>query len=370
MKDARLTQLAKSLLNYSVKAKKDDIVLISGTIDSKPLLLEIVRECNRIGAIPKIDINDPDLTREFMLGITEKGMDKKFNWSKDNYEEIDCSIRVGASNNDYSSVDVPSDTLTKFQKKMRPLFDIISKKAWVLLVYPTPAQAQKAKMSNEAFFDYVINVSTVDYSKMEQAFIPLKELMERTDKVRIVSPGTDLSFSIKGLPAVPCAGEYNIPDGEIFSAPVKTSVNGVITYNTDSPQRGNVFKNVKLVFKDGKIIESSCEGGDQELLKSIFDTDEGARYVGEFAIGVNPLITKPMGNILFDEKIAGSIHFTPGMCYDECNNTNKSAIHWDLVLIQSPEFGGGEIWFDDILIRKDGIFVIDELKGLNPENLI
>jgi len=203
---------------------------------------------------------------------------------------------------------------------------------------------------------------------MNAAFVPLKNLMEKTDKVRIVAKGTDLSFSVKGIAAIPCAGNYNIPDGEIFTAPVRNSVNGTIAYNAPSPQRGTVFSGVTLTFKDGKITDAKADQ-DPELLQSIFNTDEGARYVGEFAIGVNPLVTRPMGDTLFDEKIAGSIHFTPGRCYTEAPNGNDSAVHWDLVLIQTPEYGGGELYFDDVLIRKDGRFVLPELSGLNPENL-
>ena len=316
MKDVRLEKLANTLVNYSVNAEKGEVVYVSGPIDAKPLILELVKEINKIEAIPRVNITDPDVSRLNMLGMNDKRLGKIKDWYTEIYEDADCTIRIGASNNDYSSVDVPQETMTKYAKTMRPVSDIMLKKKWVLLIYPTPAQAQKAKMSNEDFFDYVVDVSSVDYSRMNDSFMPLKELMEKTDKVRIVSPGTDLSFRIKGIGAVPCAGEFNIPDGEIFSAPIRDSVNGVIQYNTPSPQRGDVYNNVKLTFKDGKIIEATCDGGDDEKLNKIFDTDEGARYVGEFAIGVNPLVTKPMGNILFDEKIAGSIHFTPGMCYD------------------------------------------------------
>ncbi len=203
---------------------------------------------------------------------------------------------------------------------------------------------------------------------MDRAMDPLKALMERTDRVRLVAPGTDISFSIKGMPAIKCAGGLNIPDGEIYSAPVKDSVNGVITYNTPSMQQGVKYDGISLTFENGKIVKAACtEGGD---IEQVFNIDEGARYVGEFAIGVNPYVTKPMLDTLFDEKISGSIHFTPGNSYDDCDNGNKSALHWDLVLIMTPEYGGGEIWFDDVLIRKDGRFVVPELLGLNPENLI
>ena len=209
---------------------------------------------------------------------------------------------------------------------------------------------------------------TLDYDKMAAAEQPLKERMERTDRVRIVGPNdTDLTFSIKGIPAIPCIGDRNIPDGECFTAPVKDSVNGVLHYNAGTIYNGKAFDDVRLVFKNGRIIEAT--GSDTKADNEIFDTDEGARYVGEFSLGFNPYIKRAMRDILFDEKICGSIHFTPGQAYDEADNGNRSKIHWDMVLIQTEEFGGGEIWFDDELIRRDGKFVPDYLQGLNPENL-
>jgi aminopeptidase len=223
-------------------------------------------------------------------------------------------------------------------------------------------------MSKEAFEDFYFKVCNLDYSKMGQAMESLVEYMNKTDKVRIVGPGTDLTFSIKDIPAIPCAGEMNIPDGEVFTAPVKDSINGKLSYNTPAVYQGYTYENITLEFKDGKIINATAN--DTERINKVFDTDEGARYVGEFAIGVNPYVVTPMKDTLFDEKIKGSFHFTPGSCYEEAPNGNDSAIHWDLVCIQTPEYGGGEMYFDDVLIRKDGLFVIDELKCLNPENLI
>ncbi|WP_312049560.1 aminopeptidase, partial [Exiguobacterium profundum] len=214
---------------------------------------------------------------------------------------------------------------------------------------------------------FYFNVCTLDYGKMDRAMDGLVELMNKTDRVTLKGPGTDLSFSIKDIPAIKCSGQMNIPDGEVFTAPVKDSVNGVITYNTPSPYQGFTFENVKLTFKDGKIVDATAN--DTERINEVFNTDEGARYVGEFAIGVNPYIQHPMKDILFDEKIDGSFHFTPGQAYDEAYNGNNSSVHWDLVNIQRPDYGGGEIWFDDVLIRKDGRFVIDALLPLNPENL-
>ena len=243
----------------------------------------------------------------------------------------------------------------------------IPKTRWVVLRDATPAMAQMAEMSTEAFEDFYFDVCTMDYSRMEAAMAPLKALMERTDRVHILGPGTDLTFSIKGMPAVPCAGRVNIPDGEIFTAPVRESVNGTIAYNVPSTHDGFSFENMRLTFRDGRITSVACNDGARA--ERVFDQDEGARYVGEFALGVNPYITRPMNNTLFDEKIMGSFHFTPGACYDECDNGNRSALHWDLVCIQTPEYGGGEIWFDGVLVRKDGRFVLPELAPLEPENL-
>lgn len=236
-----------------------------------------------------------------------------------------------------------------------------------VLRYPSEGMAQLANMSTEAFEDFYFDVCTLDYAKMGNAMDALVELMEKTDKVHIKGPGTDLSFSIKGLPAIKCAGRVNIPDGEVFSAPVKDSVNGTLSYNAPAVYQGFTYENIKLTFKDGKIVEATAN--DTKKINEVFDTDEGARYVGEFAIGVNPYVTVPMKDTLFDEKIMGSFHFTPGNAYDECDNGNKSAVHWDLVCMQDANNGGGEMYFDDVLIRKDGIFVIDELLPLNPENL-
>ena len=236
-----------------------------------------------------------------------------------------------------------------------------------MLRYPNPSMAQLAGSSQEAFEDFYFNVCTLDYKKMSDAMDPLVDLMNRTDRVHIKGPGTDLTFSIKGIPAVKCDGLRNIPDGEVYTAPVRESMNGVISYNTFSEEQGFTFENIKFEVKDGKIIHATAN--DTDRINALLDTDEGARYFGEFAIGVNPYVLSPMKDTLFDEKICGSFHLTPGKCYEDAFNGNHSAVHWDLVMIQRPEYGGGEIYFDNVLIRKDGIFVTDELKGLNPENL-
>lgn len=370
MKDPRITLLAKNLINYSVNLQKGEKVLIENFGIQTELVTALVQEAYAAGGFPFVSLKDHQVDRALLMGAKEEQYEMMANYEAKVMKEMDAYIGLRAGNNISEQADVPSDKMAihgrtigkKVHRDIR-----VPKTKWVVLRYPTQSMAQLAKMSTEAFEDFYFDVCNLDYGKMSGAMDSLVELMDKTDKVRITGPGTDLSFSIKGIKAIKCAGEMNIPDGEVYTAPVRDSINGVISYNTPSPYQGFTFENVKLTFKEGKIIDAKAN--DTERITKIFDTDEGARYVGEFAIGVNPFIQTPMQDILFDEKIDGSFHFTPGQCYEEASNGNNSDIHWDLVNIQRPEYGGGEIYFDDVLIRKDGIFVIPELEKLNPENL-
>lgn len=368
MSDLRIEKLAKTLLQHSVRLQKGEKVLLKGHFTAKPLLEELIDQAYSLGAMPYVDLLDQEITRRLSMGYTKEQLETLAAWEMKKYEDVDAIVIAIAEDNDAEMADVPKDKFQLRGEIMRPVSDFyVNQRRWVLLNYPTPALAQKAKMSTSAFTDYLFTVCTADYEQMARAEQPLKELMEKTDRVHIKGPDTDLTFSIKGIPVIPCAGEANIPDGEVFTAPIKESVNGRITFNTPCPYRGQTFQNVSLVLKDGKIIEATAD--QSEKLNEILDTDKGARYIGEFAIGLNPYIQEPMGDILFDEKIGGSLHFTPGQAYEEADNGNRSSIHWDMVLIQRSEYGGGEIYFDDVLIRKDGRFVLPKLEALNPENL-
>ena len=281
---------------------------------------------------------------------------------------MDAYIGIRAFDNISELSDVPTEQMNLYQRTMRRASSyLIDHTKWAVLKYPNASMAQLAGMSEDAFRDFYYDVSTIDYGKMSSAMDPLVELMNRTDQVQILGPGTDLTFSIKGIGAIKCDGRMNIPDGEVYTAPVKDSMSGCITYNTPSNEQGFTYENVRFEVKNGKIVEASAN--DSKRINNLLDTDEGARYFGEFALGVHPHILEPMKDTLFDEKIAGSLHLTPGMAYDDAFNGNKSALHWDLVLIQRPEYGGGEIWFDGKLVRKDGLFVLPELEGLNPDRL-
>ena len=364
--DERLKKLSNTIVNYSIGVKENDKVLIQYESNMcNPLIKCLISDIYKNKGIPFVKLIDNELQTLIKENANSKVIDEMVKMKTYEVNNFDCFIRICYTENEFEDKDVSIDIIKEIGAKSQEIDDIrINQRRWVLLNYPSLVDAYKAKMKYDDFYNYSLDVMNVDYKNMNEKIKPLKDLMEKTDKVRIVGPDTDITFSIKGMKAIPCSGTANIPDGELYTAPIKESVNGVITYNTPSPYRGNIFNDIRLEFKDGQIVNcSSSENNDQ--LKEIFDTDEGARYVGEFSLGFNPMITKPMGDILYDEKIMGSLHFTPGRCYEDCDNGNISSIHWDLVLIQTLEYGGGEIYFDDVLIRKNGKFVLDELKDLN-----
>ncbi len=370
MRDPRLQQFARNLVRYSVDLQPGENILIEmiGLRDQE-LTKCLIEEVYAVGGHPFIEFRYPEVTRKLMLGGNQELYERMAAVELNRMKQMQAYIAVRSGDNITETSDVPEDKLRLFMKVyQRPVVDQrVNHTKWCVMRYPNPSMAQQANTSTEAFEDFYFQVCNLDYSKMSGAMDSLVELMNKTDKVRLVGSGTDLSFSIKDIPAIKCAGQNNIPDGEVFTAPVKDSVNGVISYNTPTIYMGTSFENVTLRFDNGKIVEATANN--TAKLNEILDTDDGARFVGEFAIGVNPYIQQPMKDILFDEKIDGSIHFTPGNAYTDADNGNRSSVHWDMVLIQRPEYGGGEIYFDDRLIRKDGRFVVPELEKLNPEHL-
>lgn len=363
-------ELAKKIVSYSLKIKENDRVLITYQSEKcKNFIREIIKEISRVGAISFLSYEDVELSALLKELTTSKRIDIIKKQKEYELNNFDVFINIRYNLNDYENKDISSKITNEILEKTYTTHNkLINEKRWLLLNYPSVCDAYKAKMKVDEFYNYSFNVMNVDYEKMSKDIENLKILMENTDKVRIKSPETDITFSIKNMPIIPCLGNSNLPDGEIYTAPVKTSVNGVIKYNTTSTYRGEVFKNIKLKFENGRIIDASCSEGKEDKLLEIFQTDEGARYIGEFSLGLNPKILNPMGDILYDEKIIGSIHFTPGAAYKDSYNGNDSSVHWDLVLIQREEYGGGEIYFDDVLVRKNGKFVLNDLKKLNYDN--
>lgn len=371
MTDPRIYKLADLLINYACAVKPGESILIEAIDVPHAFTKALIATAERAGGRPLVMLKSNEINRALMLAGSQEQWDTIAEVERLQMTKVQCYIGARGNANISELSDVPKAKQALYENTVwkRVHHEVrIKQTRWVVLRWPHPSMAQMAEMSTEAFEDFFFDVCTLDYARMSRAMQPLKERMERTDRVRLKGPrDTDLAFSIKGIPAVPCDGKVNIPDGEVFTAPVRGSVNGVIHFNCPTIYRGVTHNDIRLTFKDGKIVQATSTA--TEKLNEVLDADEGARYVGEFAIGFNPYCTKPMKDILFDEKIAGSIHFTPGACYDEASNGNKSSIHWDMVMMQTPEAGGGEIWFDDELVRKDGRFVVRELEGLNPENL-
>jgi aminopeptidase len=367
--DPRFLQLADGLVGFSTALKKGERVLIDAFDAPDAMVVALVQAARRRGAHPYVQIHRARITRELALGAVEAQVAPHAEVELARMRKMDAYIALRGSDNIFESSDVPPDRVRLVSRLMKPVQDHrVGKTKWVVLRWPTPAMAQQAGLSTEAFEDFYFRVCTLDYRRLIPGMRALAALMRRTDRVRVVGPGTDLRFSIRGIGAKECGGQYNIPDGEVFSCPVRDSVEGFVQFNAPTVYLGTSFDNVRLAFSRGKVVEATSSNN--RRLAEILDSDEGARYIGEFALGFNPHILEPMRDILFDEKIAGSFHFTPGQAYAECGNGNQSQVHWDLVCIQRPEYGGGEIWFDDKLIRRDGLFLPKALQQLNPDRLL
>ncbi|MDR2462327.1 MAG: aminopeptidase [Verrucomicrobiales bacterium] len=369
MQDARLAELARGLVRYSTAVKKGERVLVELFDAPVEIGVALIREIRAAGGIPFLQTHSGRLQRELLAGA----VDEQYRFLADvelrRMRGMQAYIAVRGAHNIFESSDVPAERQRLAMRLLRPVQNRrVQKTKWVVLRWPTPAMAQQAMMSTEAFEDFYFKVCTLDYAKLAPGMKALKSLMDRTDRVRIKGPGTDLRFSIKGIGAVACGGLRNIPDGEVFSCPVRNSVEGEIAFNTPTVYQGASFENVRLKFAKGKIVEATANN--TRRLNEILDADDGARHIGEFSLGFNPHILHPMRDILFDEKIAGSFHFTPGQAYEEADNGNRSQVHWDMVSIQRRDCGGGEIWFDGKLIRKDGLFIGGAWSALNPDKIL
>lgn len=365
MKDPRIEKYADTLVNYSTNVKKGDIVqIVANGTGALPLLKEVYIKCLQNGARHiEYNVALPELTRTFYNHAKEEQLSYFPQHKMDFMKKVDVYIGISAAENSMEMATANQENIVTYDKLMRPILnERVKNSRWVVCRYPTHGAAQDAKMSLDEYEEFLFGACNIDWNEISVKQEKLKSMMDKAASVRIVASDTDLHFSIEGMNAQKCDGHRNMPDGEVYTAPLKESVEGYITYNCPSIYQGKEFNEVRFEFKRGKIVRDTSPGMNEELNR-VLDTDEGARYIGEFAIGVNPKIDKPMRNILFDEKIFGSIHFTPGQCYEVCNNGNKSAVHWDLVKILK---GDGSIYLDDVLIQKDGIFVHEALIGLNP----
>jgi len=364
MHDDRFEKLAKLLVGYSIRLKRNETVLVEAFDIPDEMTIALIRAVRKAGGVPFAQTYYTRVNRALALEASDRQLNLMASHELARMKKMNAYIAVRGSNNITELSDVPPEKMKLIGRKMRRVQDQrVKKTKWVVLRWPTPSMAQLAGMSTEAFEDFYFDVCTLDYRKLLPGMKALKRLMEKTDHVQIKGPGTDLRFSVKGIPAVICGGDRNIPDGEVFSCPVKDSVEGHVTFNAPSIYQGIAFDGIRLEFKSGKVVDATSN--ETQKLNKILDSDPGARYIGEFSLGFNPRVFQPMRDILFDEKIAGSFHFTPGQAYEEADNGNRSQVHWDMVNIQRPDYGGGEIYFDGKLLRKNGKFLPNQLHSLN-----
>lgn len=368
MHDSRFDKLAEQIAGYSLEIAKNEKVLIDVTDTPDEMAIALIRAVRHHGAHPFLRVNHLALTAEMHAGANDEQYDAISRHLMAEMRDMDAYIAIRGKNNAYETSRVPQPAMATAMKHLRPVSQWrISKTRWCALDWPTPAMAQLAGMATPDFENFYFDACLMNYSALRPVMRQLAQRMEKADIVRITGPGTNLSFSIKGMSAIPCAGERNIPDGEVFTAPVRTSVNGTIRYNVPTVFQGIPFDAIDLVIENGRIAEATSTSPEKTTqLNKILDTDPGARYFGEFSFGTNPVIQTPIRNILFDEKMGGSFHLTPGQAYDVADNGNQSQVHWDLICLQTAEYGGGEIHLDDELIRKDGLFTDKEFHALNP----
>src|SRR5579864_3048754 len=371
MTDPRWDRLAEILIEHSTRLAAGESLLIECfDLEDSTLPRLLVQKAGRKGAYPLVETKDTRILRELIRNASEPQMRLFGECERYRMERVDAYIGLRGARNVNEMSDVPAEKMNLYNTHyMQPVhFDCrIKHTKWCVLRLPNPSMAQQAGISTEAFENFYFDVCNIDYPRLAKALMPLVERMTAAREVHIMAPDTDLRFSIAGIPVVPCAGEMNIPDGEVFTAPVRDSVEGHVRFNTPTIYQGSSFDGIRLEFRAGKIVAAECAGGDVKKLRRIFETDEGAAFIGEWSMGCNPRILHPMRDVLFDEKIAVSFHLTPGNAYDEAPNGNKSKIHWDLVQIQRSDYGGGTITFDGVPIRVDGRFIPEELHALDPE---
>ncbi|MDD5341977.1 MAG: aminopeptidase [Patescibacteria group bacterium] len=370
--DSRYEKLAQVLVRHSTKVRKGDRVLLMTDVstphDMNLAVIQAVRDAGGVCLEPYI--MDQRLQAAARIGCTARQLRVDAAAQLVRYLGAAVRIAIRGYMNPLEIGDVPPEDSQRYSREYLNIVmdEGVEGTRWVLTEWPTPGFAVLANMSTTGAEQFFFEAVFADYPAMTRAAQPLRHLMERTKQVRIVGPKrTDLTFSIEGVPVVPCIGKKNIPDGEMYTAPVLNSVNGVIEFNTVSITReGERFSGIGFEVKDGVIVREWCETGDSDRLSKRLDTDEGARRFGEFSLGLNWDVTRTIGDTLFDEKVGGSFHLTPGRSYDDAPNGNSSATHWDLVCDQREGFGGGDIYFDGRLVRKNGLFVPKVLANLNP----
>jgi aminopeptidase len=349
--EAQVGRLAGILVHHSVKAKKGEIVRISSGELARPLALAVYREVLRAGAHPLLSVGFEDAARIFFEEASDAQIGHLPPTRLYEAKRIDADIVIVAPGNTRSLSHIPPKKLADKRKAVKPISEIVLRRVrWVLTNYPTEALAQETDRSLPEYEKLYYRAVNQDWASMAKMFLRAKRILEKSKRVRITGKDTDLSFSIRGRTAIPCAGEYNMPDGEIFTAPVESSTEGTIRYEFPAIYGGREVSGIRLTFRDGKVVEASAEKN-ESILKEMLAADRGARVLGEFGIGANAGVTSFTRDILLDEKMGGTIHLAIGRSYPESGGRNDSAVHWDMIKDLRME---GELYLDGRPVLRTG----------------
>jgi aminopeptidase len=369
MRDPRLTKLAEVLVNYSVGVKPGQLVRINGSPITSPLVVEIYRAVIKAGGNPMVRMS-PEETGEILI---RDGSDEQLKYLNPvamfEGETIDCSIGIWAGENTRAMTNADPKRMGLMSSARKPLSKTFLDRAangslrWTGTQYPCQSSAQDAEMSLSEYEDFVFNAGLLNHPDPIASWKKVSERQQRltdfmngkSDYHVVAANGTDIRMSVANRKWINCDGHENFPDGEVFTGPVLDSANGIINFSFPAVHHGREVQDVRLKFKDGKVVDASASKGD-EFLIGMLDMDAGARFIGECAIGTNFGITRYTRNTLFDEKIGGTVHFAVGAGYPETGNTNESGLHWDMVVDLRP---GGFIEIDGQKINVDGKFTRD-----------
>lgn len=363
--NSETSKFIRKILLFSLELKKGDKIYIDINGDASEQLQEyLFRQIINLGCLPKINVT----TTHNYIQLVNKGDKEYFEYlyltEKTNLELMDAYLNIKIDTNKFNYKELNKKNLELYYELYHlPKLIEASKKKWLVTELPTDSMAQFSELSTNQLRKIFFNASNIDFTKYDSELSYLKRLLDNTENIRVTGTNTNLSFSKKNIKSFICDGKSNLPDGEIFTAPIKESLEGYISFNLPTSFMGIRYNNIYLEFNKGRVVNYKSDNN--EALGSLLNKDEGSCYIGEFGIGFNPYIYKPMQNTLFDEKMAGSLHLAIGQSYEMANNENSSSIHVDFILCQLKEFGGGEIYFDNNLIRKDGYFTPIELNRLN-----
>ena len=367
MYDIRLERLAKVLVHYSLETTPGQLFRIVAPTNAAPLIKAVYHEAVVAGANPLMRLSLDGLDEIFFKNAGDAQLDYVPQLSRDEIEQVDVHLSIIADENTRALSGVDPKKVAKRRAAMSPVQKRMMERAahgdfrWVLTLYPTAGLAQEADMSLADYTEFVFAagklneadpVAAWQVQKREQARII--DRLQTANHIHIVGPGTDLNYYVNGRTWVNCAGDRNFPDGEVFTGPEETKTTGHITYSFPALYMGREVTGVRLEFVDGKVVKATADKG-EELLHSLLDMDEGARRLGEVAFGTNYGIQRFSRNILFDEKIGGTVHLALGAAYPETGCHNQSALHWDMICDLRS---GGEVFADGQLIHKDGKFLI------------